>query len=83
MKSEFCVDLKGVRSSRVFHARLTKALPLPPAYGRNADALYDVLTEFGSNWRIVFRNTKGVPKLIRTVCEEAVAETPGLEISFD
>lgn len=83
MKSEFCVDLKGVRSSRAFHARVSNALPLPPTYGRNADALYDVLTEFGSDWRIVFRNAKGVPKLIRTVCADAAAETPGLEIAFD
>ena len=33
---------------------LKKALDLPDYYGMNLDALYDVLTEFGSGWRIVF-----------------------------
>lgn len=83
MKKEFDVDLKGVRSSRAFHARLAKALPLPETYGRNADALYDVLTEFGGDWQISFRNAQGVPQLIRTVCADATEDTPGLVIRFE
>ena len=81
-KQEF-VDLGGVRSSRTLQARLCRALPLPKDYGRNYDAAYDMLTEYGAGWRIVFRNAQTAPKVFRTVCADAVAATPGLEIVFD
>lgn len=81
-KQEFVVDLAGVNRSRALHARLCRALPMPEGYGRNYDALYDVLTEYGPVWRLVFRNASAVPKLFRTVCADAVAATPGLEIVF-
>ena len=83
MKREYTVDLSGVRSSRSLHARLCKALPLPETYGRNYDALYDALTEYGPNWRLVFRNAQSVPRVFRTVCADAAEETPGLEIVFE
>ena len=82
-KQEFTVDLKGVRQARSLHVRLCRALPMPEGYGRNYDALYDVLTEYGPGWRLVFKNAKTAPKLFRTVCADAVAATPGLEIVFD
>ena len=82
-KRRFVVDLAGVRSAARLHAVLAEKLPLPECYGRNLDALYDVLTEFGANWRIVFRNVGASLKGLRAVCEDAVAETPGLEIEFE
>ena len=82
MKGEFTVDLKGVASSRAFHARLAKSMPLPATYGRNADALHDVLTEFGPNLTIRFLNAGKVPQVIRRVCADAMRETPGLTIRF-
>ena len=82
-RQKFTVDLAGVRSSRALHARLVKALPMPEGYGRNYDALYDVLTEYGPSWSLSFVNGRTVPKLFRTVCEDAVANTPGLVISFE
>lgn len=81
-KRRFVVDLAGVRSAARLHSVLAEKLPLPEWYGRNLDALYDVLTEFGSNWNIVFRNVGASLKGLRSVCEDAASETPGLSISF-
>ncbi|MBO4708695.1 MAG: barstar family protein [Kiritimatiellae bacterium] len=82
-KRRFVIDLAGVRSAARLHAVLAEMLPLPEGYGRNLDALYDILTEFGPNWRIVFRNASASLKGFRAVCEDAVTATPGLEIEFE
>ena len=79
----FVIDLAGVRSATRLHAILAENLPLPEHYGRNLDAFYDVLTEFGPRWRIVFRNAGAARNGLRAVCEDAMAETPGLEILFE
>ena len=79
----FVIDLAGVRSATRLHAILAEKLPLPEHYGRNLDAFYDVLTEFGPRWRIVFRNAGAAMNALRAVCEDAMAETPGLEILFE
>ena len=79
----FTVDLAGVRSAAKMHEAIAAALPLPAHYGRNLDAFHDVLTEYGGNWRIVFRNAGTVARGLRTVCSDAVDETPGLQISFE
>ena len=82
-KRRFVVDLAGVRSAARLHAVLAEALPLPEQYGRTLDALHDVLTEFGPRWHIVFRNAGAAMNGLRAVCEDAMAETPGLEIEFE
>ena len=82
-KRVFTVDLASVRSAAKMHDAIAAALPLPEHYGRNLDALYDVLTEYGCNWKIVFRNAGTVARGLRTVCADAMAETPGLEIVFE
>ena len=79
----FVIDLAGLRSATRLHAILAENLPLPEHYGRNLDAFYDVLTEFGPRWRIVFRNAGAAMNALRAVCEDAMAETPGLEILFE
>ena len=80
---EFVVDLAGVSGDEAMHDALAARLPLPSYYGRNLDALYDVLTEFGSGWRIVFRNAGPVADGLRDVCRDAMEETEGLEVIFD
>lgn len=82
MKQEFTIDLKGVRSASGLHRKLVEALPLPADYGRNLDALYDVLTEYGADWKITFVNATAAPEPLRAVCTDAMADTPGLEIVF-
>ena len=79
----FVVDLAGVRSAARLHSALAAQLPLPPHYGRNLDAFYDVLTEFGGSWSIVFRNAGVAAKGLRAVCADAMDETPGLDIVFE
>ena len=79
----FVVDLAGVRSAVRLHAALAAQLPLPAHYGRNLDAFYDVLTESGGRWSIVFRNAGAAAKGLRAVCADAMAETPGLDIVFE
>ncbi len=83
MRRRFVVDLAGVRSAARLHAALAAQLPLPQHYGRNLDAFHDVLTEFGGNWSIVFRNAGAAAEGLRTVCADAMAETPGLVIVFE
>lgn len=82
-KRVFTVDLASVRSAAKMHDAIAAALPLPEHYGRNLDALYDVLNEYGCNWKIVFRNAGTVARGLRTVCADAMAETPGLETVFE
>lgn len=80
---EFIVDLAGAHDAASLHAALAAQLPLPEHYGRNLDAFYDVLTEFGCDWRIVFRNAGPAADGLRDVCRDAAEETEGLEIVFD
>ena len=79
----FTIDLAGVRSAAKMHDALAAALPLPAHYGRNLDALHDVLTEFGGSWTVVFRNAGAVARGLRAVCADAAEETPGLQVSFE
>ena len=82
MKQEFHIDLAGVRDAATLHDRIAAVLPLPDGYGRNLDALYDVLTEYGSEWKIVVANASRAVSAFRKVCKAAAKETPGLEIIF-
>ena len=82
-KERFVVELQGVDTAEALHAALAAQLPLPAHYGRNLDAFYDVLTECGANWRIVFRHAGAAAAGLRQVCADAAEETPGLEIVFE
>ena len=82
-RRRFVVDLAGVRSAVRLHTALAAQLPLPAHYGRNLDAFYDVLTEFGGRWSIVFRNAGAAAKGLRAVCADAMEETPGLDVVFE
>ena len=52
----FYLDLKGVTTREELHDRIQKELPLPEWYGRNLDALHDILTDEGRDWSLVFYN---------------------------
>lgn len=82
MKKTYVVNLEGKSRSCALQRRFAAAVPVPRGYGHNLDAMYDVLTEFGNEWRIEFRNSSKVPKTFRQVCMDATADTPGLEIVF-
>lgn len=82
-KERFVVELQGVDTAEALHAALAAQLPLPAHYGRNLDAFYDVLTECGANWRIVFRHAGAAADGLRQVCADAAAEGAGGEIVFE
>ena len=56
MEQVFYIDLKEISTREELHALLRKELPLPEYYGDNLDAFYDVLTEQGEGWNIIFYN---------------------------
>lgn len=60
MEKVFYIDLSGIESKEEFHKVLERELPLPEYYGRNLDALYDVLTEVSEDWNIIFYNSARV-----------------------
>lgn len=81
-KRVFTIDLHGVKSYAALQETLAAALPFPDGYGCNLDALHDMLTEYGTNWKIIFLHTSAAFKMFRLVCDDAVSQTPGLEIEF-
>ncbi len=89
MKKVFYIDLFEVNSNDELHDLLVKELPLPDYYGRNLDALYDVLGEFGDDWNIIFYNTKYAKlrigkyyEALKSLCADACDEVEGLMIRF-
>ncbi len=95
MEQVFYLDLKGIESKEDLHKLLERELPLPECYGANLDAFYDVLTEQGDCWNLIFYNT---PKdhqenqanqefctylsKFQKMCQDACDEIEGLKIRF-
>ena len=83
------IDLSTVESIEELHARLARVLGLGPEYGRNLDALHDVLTESAEPRELVFRNSgvfwrlfpEYLPRFIQ-VALDSQDETDGLEVTF-
>ena len=89
MEKVFYIDLMEVHSKVELQEALVKELPLPEYYGRNLDAFYDVLSEYGSEWNIIFYNSGfAVYRLgrdfeaLKRLCLEACEEVQGLKIRF-
>lgn len=89
-QTTYIIDMNGVYSADDFHGLLEEILPLPDYYGENLDALYDVLTEMGKNWHLIFRNyteaqvcMEKYMKNLRKMCGKAMEHTPGLVIEFE
>ncbi len=49
---KYYIDLRNVNSPEQLHDVLEEALPLPEYYGRNLDALYDILTSLPEAFRL-------------------------------
>ena len=84
---EFRIDLTGVGTKEELHERIAATLPLPEYYGKNLDALYDVLTECGSGWSINISGQEGFAEAcpsywlnLKRVFSRAAEETGGLQI---
>lgn len=81
-KKSYTVDLKGVRTVQALHRKVAEVLPVPKGYGRNYDALYDYLTEYGPGLEIAFANASASFRTLRRVCADAADDTPGLKVVF-
>lgn len=80
------IDGSVLSEEAAVHDLFTRALDLPEWYGRNLDALYDVLTERGEPLRLLVRNREALAEyaedLLRTLAE-AAAENPALELVYE
>lgn len=72
MDYEYIVDLEGVGTEEDVQERLMESLPLPDYYGRNLDALYDVLTEIGDGWHIIIVNSLDVDEEVRPYVDDLI-----------
>ena len=72
------------------HNHLAERLQLPSYYGRNLDALYDVLTELGEETTIILRDPALVAEqlgkygeALLNAMKEAAEENPKLSITLE
>ena len=76
---EYTIDLRNVKDPESMHDIIEYSLPVPEYYGRNLDALYDVLTSMPADTVItVFTDQDLMPGCIDMflkVCEDAVVDT--------
>ena len=83
---ELVIDGAALPAAEAVHDLFARALTLPAWYGRNLDALYDVLTERGEPLRLLVRNREALAEyaedLLRTLVE-AAAENPALELVYE
>ena len=81
------LHLEGLTDRAALHDLLTGALNLPDYYGRNLDALYDLLTERGEQTILwVYPDAEAdarlggyLTALLRTL-QDAAAENPALSL---
>lgn len=85
----FYLDLTEITTKEELHDLLAKELPVPDYYGRNLDALHDVLTEAAEGWNLIFYNTTRAARLLgkyydtlMRLAEEAMEEADNLQIRF-
>ena len=62
---ELIIDGSALPEAAAVHDLFTRALDLPEWYGRNLDALYDVLTERGEPLRLLVRNREALAEIGR------------------
>ncbi len=82
---DYIIDCERLTGREAAHAYLMAALELPGHYGRNLDALHDLLTE-RSGVRVRVLNAPGAGACaqgILRVLRDSALENPGLEILFE
>lgn len=89
MEQVYYIDLMNVHSKEDLQDLLVKELPLPDYYGKNLDAFNDVLREFGSEWNLIFYNSKFAEyrlgkyyEALKRLCQEACEDMNELQIRF-
>lgn len=84
------IDLSDVRSKEAFHDRMQEELDCPPYYGRNLDALYDVLTDYCEpveldfvDFELFTHDLPGYGSAVKELLLEVMAANPMVQIFFD
>lgn len=84
---ELVIDGAALPTAEALHSLFVRALALPAWYGRNLDALYDVLTEWGEPLRLLVRNRAALAENLGAYAEDflrtladAAAENPALTV---
>lgn len=85
IRYEIC--LKDVSCRQQFQERVREVLPCPHYFGRNLDALYDVLTEWDEQTEIVFSQFQefshrmpGYAEAVEHLCADVMAENRKIKI---
>ena len=83
------LDGKAMTDRPAAHNHLAQRLDLPAYYGRNLDALYDVLTELGEDTQIILVDPAAVVEnlgkygeALLSALQEAAEENPNLIITL-
>jgi ribonuclease inhibitor len=83
------IDIRDVRTRDELHSKVAEVLPLPEYYGRNLDALFDVLTESSEERVIEFITEPSVEealgkyyRALTAMCRAAEEDNPNLEVIF-
>ena len=83
------LDGRAMTDRVAAHSHLSERLDLPMYYGRNLDALYDVLTEIGTETEIVLNEPGAVVELmgkygeaLLTTMQEAAENNPKLIVTL-
>ena len=81
MDNSYIIDLAGVSNRTELHDRIEQGIPVPEWYGRNLDALYDILTglpHLGRSFKILLpaedAPCRGYAEIMAQVFEDAGAE---------
>ena len=87
-QKDYTLDLSNVADREQLHELLKQNLDMPDWYGRNLDALFDVLGEKQGTIRIsgfdeMEKKLADYARSFRAVCEDAMEQTPGLVIQFE
>ena len=80
---------KAMTDRPTAHSHLAERLDLPTYYGRNLDALYDVLTDIGEDTQIILEDPAAVienlgkyGEALLSTMQEAAEENPHLIITL-
>ena len=81
------IDLTNIETPRGFHVYMAYVMGFPAYYGRNLDALYDMLTEIAEPTQIAIRRPAHLPEQMQAlfprlslVLHDAQAENNNLEV---
>ena len=87
MKTVYYINLNDIRTKAALHEQIASSLHLPDYYGRNLDALYDLLCE-SPELDLIFYNTEKAERTLpayfpalKQMCADA-ADVCGHRIRF-